>query len=218
VRIKDSGVGISADMLDKIFDLFVQSNETIDRADGGMGVGLTLVKAIVELHGGTVVAESEGKNAGSQFTVRLPQLSDSQSHLTNSDASAASNGTIRCFRIAVVEDNADSRATLESLLQLDGHEVRTAPDGLQGINLISEWRPDLAIIDIGLPCLDGFEVAQHVRANQRNLKPFLIALTGYGFPADRLKVLSAGFDAHLVKPLKRTELNKLLVKLSRAEN
>lgn len=218
IRIKDSGIGISADMLDRIFDLFVQSDETIDRADGGMGVGLTLVKAIVELHGGTIVAQSDGKNAGSEFTVRLPLLSETDDRLTTLDASTVSCGTINCFRIAVVEDNADSRATLESLLQLDGHEVRTAPDGLRGIKLISDWQPDVAIVDIGLPGLDGFEVAKHVRANQSNPRPFLIALTGYGFPADRLKVFSAGFDVHLVKPLKRTELNKLLEKLSRAEN
>ena len=218
MRIKDSGVGISAEMLDRIFELFVQSDETLDRADGGMGVGLTLVKAIVELHGGSVVAASAGKNAGSEFTVRLPLFSEMDAHLASTGVSQESAGATRCFRIAIVEDNTDSRVTLESLLQLDGHDVRTAVDGLQGIQLISDWCPELAVIDIGLPGLDGFEVARQVRANPSEPRPYLVALTGYGFPADRLKVRSAGFDAHLVKPLKLRELTRLLENLSRAKS
>lgn len=232
VRVKDNGVGISPEMLERVFDLFVQSNETIDRADGGMGVGLTLVKAIVELHHGKITASSAGPNRGSEFTVRLPLI-----HPTNVESSEQEEGvnhennsssappspdnsdkkpektkaeSIRSFRIAIVEDNEDSRVTLQSLLQLDGHEVNSAADGLAGCQMIMEWQPEVAIIDIGLPLLDGFEVARKVRRSSSRSTPYLIALTGYGFPSDREKVLAAGFDAHLVKPLKRTELNKFL--------
>lgn len=221
VRVKDNGVGITPEMLDRVFDLFVQSDATLDRADGGMGVGLTLVKAIVELHGGTVTAASAGSNQGSQFTVRLPLLTRVATLAKSVDQTRQSNHVLanattkvttqpRRFRIAIVEDNADSRTTLQSLLELDGHEVRSAADGLQGIELIADWQPEVALIDIGLPGVDGFEVARHVRSKQNGEKTHLIALTGYGFPSDRDKALAAGFDAHLVKPLKRAELNSLL--------
>ena len=238
VRVKDHGVGISAEMLDRVFDLFVQSNETIDRADGGMGVGLTLVKAIVELHHGKIKAASAGPNKGSEFTVRLPLYKDADATTATVDTGSPeqnrsgrnspatrldhqetlkSQGTdhdnaarMRTFRIAIVEDNEDSRTTLQALLQLDGHEVNSAADGLAGCQLIAEWQPEVAIIDIGLPVLDGFEVARKVRGTASKSSPYLIALTGYGFPSDREKVLAAGFDAHLVKPLKRNELNSFL--------
>lgn len=210
IRVKDWGVGITPEMLDRVFDLFVQSNDTLDRADGGMGVGLTLVKSIVELHGGTISASSDGFNAGSEFTVRLPALPDSKRKRESTTISTEAGDTIPRLRIAIVEDNADSRSTLQALLQIDGHEVNVAPDGLQGIKLISDWRPDLALVDIGLPGVDGFEVAQRVRATQANPSPVLVALTGYGFPSDRQKALAAGFDVHLVKPLRRDELNSLL--------
>ncbi len=210
MRITDRGVGISAEMLDRVFDLFVQSNETLDRADGGMGVGLTLVRAIVELHGGTVSARSDGYNTGSEFTVRMPLLPKPVSRPEPSATADARSQSTRCLRIAIVEDKADSRSTLQALLQLDGHEVNVAADGLEGIKLISEWRPDVALVDIGLPGLDGFEVARRVRAVPHRPSLFLVALTGYGFPADRQKALAAGFDMHLVKPLKRAQLKKLL--------
>ena len=210
LQVTDRGVGISPEMLDRVFELFVQSNETLDRADGGMGVGLTLVRAIVELHGGTVVARSDGYNTGSEFTVRLPLLPDSAPRRNSSATADLGTGPARRFRIAIVEDNADSRATLQALLQLDRHEVDVAADGLEGIQLISDWHPDVALVDIGLPGLDGFEVARRIRAEQLRPAPFLVALTGYGFPSDRQKALAAGFDMHLVKPLKRTQLKKLL--------
>jgi two-component system CheB/CheR fusion protein len=213
VRVKDSGVGISAEMLGRVFDLFVQSNETLDRSDGGMGVGLTLVKAIVELHGGSVVAASAGHNQGSEFTVRLPLLDRAAAVPLRPADSFAAKDKSRSFRIAIVEDNADSRSTLQALLQLDGHEVRSAADGPQGIELISDWQPEVALIDIGLPGLDGFEVAQRIRASRLNPTPYLVALTGYGFPSDREKALAAGFNVHLVKPLKRAELHSLLERI-----
>jgi CheY-like chemotaxis protein len=175
-----------------------------------MGVGLTLVKAIVELHGGTVEARSDGANMGSEFTVRLPRLAHSESQPRSLETPDRHNAPVSRLRIAIVEDNADSRTTLQSLLQLDDHEVRVASDGLEGIQLISEWRPDVALVDIGLPGLDGFEVARRVRASEQREQLFLVALTGYGFPSDREKAMDAGFDRHLVKPLKRNQLRSLL--------
>jgi two-component system CheB/CheR fusion protein len=217
VQVRDFGVGISREMLDRVFELFVQSNATLDRADGGMGVGLTLVRAIVELHGGSVDARSDGENAGSEFTVRLPLLADSLHTSRSSDTTLERDTPLPRFRIAIVEDNADSRTTLQSLLQLDHHEVRVAPDGLQGIQLITEWCPDVALVDIGLPGLDGFEVARRVRDGEHGARLFLVALTGYGFPSDRERALEMGFDQHLVKPLKRKQLRSLLKNLQLSE-
>lgn len=214
LQVKDFGVGISPDMLNRVFDLFVQSNETLDRADGGMGVGLTLVKAIVELHGGTVTAHSDGYNTGSEFTVRLPLLPAALSGRNSNQTENPTSRSNRRFRIAIVEDNADSRETLQALLQLDQHEVQVAANGREGIKLISEWQPEVAFVDIGLPGLDGFEVARHIRAHQHNPAPYLVALTGYGFPSDRQKALAAGFDMHLIKPLKRAQLKHLLLNIA----
>lgn len=209
IRVIDSGVGIAPDMLDRIFELFVQSDETLDRADGGMGVGLTLVKAIVELHGGTIVARSEGSHAGSEFVVRLPRLPDTAPTTPALPTPTDKPRAAQCFRIAIIEDNADSRMTLQALLRLDGHEVTAAADGRQGIQMILESHPEIAIVDIGLPELDGFEVARRVRMHELHPRPFLVALTGYGFPSDRLKSLEAGFDLHLVKPVRRADLRSL---------
>lgn len=206
LEIKDHGLGIPTEMLSRIFDLFVQSDETLDRADGGMGVGLTLVKAIVELHGGTVTAASDGPDTGSTFTVRLPRSDHPPLQHSDSDRRVKNDERARIFRIVVVDDNADSRSTLQALLELEGHSVTTAADGPEGIREITASHPEIAIIDIGLPEVDGFEVARRIRATQMTPMPFLAALTGYGFPSDRKKALEAGFDLHLVKPLRRSEL------------
>lgn len=210
IRVRDSGMGIAPEMLAKVFDLFVQSKETLDRSDGGMGVGLTLVKTIVELHGGNVTACSEGLGKGSEFIVRLPIDSAISDELPTTLSDAAH----RPLRIVIVEDNADSRAMLESLLCLQGHSVNAASDGLQGVDLIQRSRPDVALVDIGLPQLDGFEVARKLRSDPANSVVYLVALTGYGMPSDREKALSVGFNSHLVKPLNIRELSKLLSGLS----
>lgn len=210
LRVKDQGVGIPAEMQERVFHLFVQSQDTLDRADGGLGVGLTLVKEIVELHGGSVVATSAGHELGSEFTVRLPLLPRQNAHPdAPSTPSADLPDAVRRCRIVIVEDNSDSRATLQLLLEMEGHEVFAAGDGKQGIELIEQHRPDIALIDIGLPGVDGFEVARRIRAQQKQ-PPLLVALTGYGFPSDREKALSAGFDVHLVKPLQLASLRELL--------
>lgn len=212
-RVKDNGKGIPPHMLSRIFDLFVQSDETLDRTDGGMGLGLTLVKTLVELHGGRVTAHSEGNGHGSEFVFRLPMVQNPRDqHEHNGQAPRQ----IPHRHIVLVEDNQDSRQMLEALLKLDGHHVNAASDGQTGLELILHQRPDAAIVDIGLPGMTGYDVAQRVRQELAD-KIFLIALTGYGREEDRRAVQKAGFDAHLVKPLKPAELAKALDRLSRRD-
>ena len=210
IRIKDTGVGIRPEMLERIFHLFVQANETLDRSEGGMGVGLTLVRTIVEMHDGKVQAFSEGPGSGSEFVVRLPY--SSQSLDTTPPPPAAPSGSAK---VLIVEDNPDSRSMLEAILKLDGYDVTTAADGKDGLAAILNQRPRFAIVDIGLPGLDGYQVAKQVRKECTKDQVYLIALTGYGRSEDRRAVEGAGFDAHLVKPLKPTELAAVMDRASK---
>ena len=210
IRVADNGRGISPELLDKIFDLFVQSDETLDRANGGMGIGLTLVKTLVELHHGSVTAQSAGLGQGSEFVVRLPLAAPSQ---VAAPAPAAPGKARPDAHILIVEDNLDSRAMLEALLKLDGYRVTVADDGQQGWEAIRTRRPDVAIVDIGLPIVSGYDLAKRVRHELGDSRLVMIALTGYGRSDDRQAALAAGFNAHLTKPLKPEELARLLVTL-----
>lgn len=205
VRFQDTGCGMTEEMQGKVFELFVQSDATIDRSNGGMGVGLTLVRAVLDLHGGEISAKSAGPNKGSEFTVRLPQI-ESPSGVTN--IPTTSKGRVN--RVVIVEDIKDARMMFEAILQLKGCEVFSAKDGKEGYELISKVKPDLALIDIGLPEMDGYEVARKLRADETNDKTYLVALTGYAQKADREAVKAAGFNHHLVKPLKQEELDQIL--------
>ncbi len=205
VTVKDTGVGIRPDMLEKIFELFVQSDETIHRAEGGMGVGLTLVRTIAEMHGGSVKACSGGTHKGSEFVVRLPRTTETPASSGSVPQSPSEPATV-----LIVEDNADSRRMLEAMLKLDGYTVHSAADGNEGLRKILAIRPRYAIIDIGLPGLDGYQVARRVRDVLTKDEVLLIALTGYGRPEDRCAVQEAGFDEYLVKPLKPNELSRVL--------
>ena len=204
--VRDNGRGIDPEMLVEIFDMFFQSNEAIDRSDGGMGVGLTLVRTLVEMHGGTVTAHSEGLGHGSQFVIRLPLASKPPTKSTEQHSVTA--GVVN--RVLVVEDNADSRNMLQTLLKLDGFQVEVAEDGQQGLDAILAQLPDVALIDIGLPELDGYEVARRVRKQLSNSVVRLVALTGYGQAKDREAVFQAGFDEHLVKPVSPQDLARVL--------
>lgn len=206
IRVQDTGLGIAAEMLPHIFDLFVQCHDTVDRADSGIGVGLTLVRHLVELHGGAVAAHSDGAGRGSEFSVRLP-LAAPPLPASFSPPGISETPTLR--RIAIVEDNSDSRDTLYTLLQMDGYDVVAARDGLEGMDLILQHRPEAALVDIGLPGVDGYELARRVR-NALGDRIRLIALTGHGRDEDRRAVLSAGFDEHLVKPLDPDDLLRVL--------
>lgn len=207
IQVRDTGAGIPPAMIERIFDPFVQSNETLDRSDGGMGVGLTLVKHLVEMHDGSITAQSDGPGQGSLFVVRLP-LAREEDAPPRRDARPGQPPNAR--RVLIVEDNADSRDMLKSLLQLEGCQVSVAEDGRRGLEAILSQRPDVALVDIGLPGMDGYQVARQVRQTLGKNEVYLVALTGYGRTEDRRAVLEAGFDEHLVKPLKLDELDRIL--------
>jgi two-component system CheB/CheR fusion protein len=204
--VRDDGRGINPEMLDAIFDMFFQSNKALDRSDGGMGVGLTLVRTLVEMHHGTATAHSNGLGNGSQFVIRLPLTSKPPAKPTEQTSVSGGAAT----RVLLVEDNPDTRDMLQAILKIDGFQVEVAEDGQQGLDAILAQRPDVALIDIGLPRLNGFEVARQVRKHLSGSQIQLVALTGYGQAKDREAVFQAGFDEHLVKPINPEELARLL--------
>jgi signal transduction histidine kinase/CheY-like chemotaxis protein len=206
-RVRDTGIGIEESMLNGIFDLFSQADRSLDRAQGGMGIGLTLVKSLVELHGGTVAATSAGLGCGSEFTLRLP-ATDSSGRV-DSQPNESSPKAHASQRVLLVEDSEDNRELLRELLEMDGFEVEVAVDGPEGVKQALSSQPDIAIVDIGLPEMDGFEVARQVRAVLGG-KIRLVALTGYGQPEDHHRTTEAGFDAHLTKPVHLADLESAL--------
>jgi CheY-like chemotaxis protein len=206
--VRDSGLGLEPELLPRIFDLFVQGERGLDRSQGGLGIGLTLVRRIVELHGGRVEARSEGAGKGSEFVVHLPAI-DAPAEATAPEHSTR-NSTRR--RIAVVEDNDDVRASLRVLLEMNGHDVVEAKDGLQGVDTILREDADIALVDIGLPNLDGYGVARAVRS--RAQRPvLLVAITGYGSQGDAERGAQAGFDAYMVKPVDAAVLTELIARV-----
>ena len=210
VRVRDDGAGISPTMLESVFDLFVQSSSTLDRADGGLGLGLTLVRSLVVMHGGTVTAHSEGQGKGSEFVVRLPLATPSQKVATPQAPPPKGPDKLRSAKVVIVEDNDDSRQMLCAFLGQAGFDCKSAGTGHEGLALIDETRPDVAILDVGLPEMDGLELARRVRSNPTHARVHLIALTGYGQPADRTAAREAGFDGHMVKPVDPDQLLKRL--------
>ncbi|MEQ8615710.1 MAG: chemotaxis protein CheB [Lacipirellulaceae bacterium] len=211
VEVADNGIGIEPHMLDGIFDLFVQS-KTGEDSGGGMGVGLTLVRQLVELHGGTVKAASEGLGKGSTFSVLLP-ITDKPLEQTPTPARPKTLRKPEETDILLVEDNQDARQMLEEVLQLEGYRVRTASDGKEALAIIDEKVPNVAIVDIGLPEVDGYEIARAVRQKNENQSVRLVALTGYGRESDRVAIKQAGFDKHLVKPVNPEVLSSILLEL-----
>jgi CheY-like chemotaxis protein len=206
ICIKDNGIGIAPESLSFIFDLFTQAHRTADRPQGGLGIGLSLVRKLVEMHGGTVEAISPGLKHGSEFIVRLPLMKQA-ARAVQSLKTPAGRETPR--RIVVIDDNFDAAESLAMLLRLKGHEVHVAYDGPAGVALALKMDPDSVLIDIGLPGIDGYEVAKQLRA-QENGRALLVALTGYGQTEDRIKSEQAGFDHHLVKPVAQNVLEDLL--------
>jgi signal transduction histidine kinase/ActR/RegA family two-component response regulator len=206
LRFRDNGIGMTPELLPRVFELFAQADRSLDRAQGGMGIGLTLVRSLVEMHGGHVQAHSEGPGQGSQFTITLPR-SRTAAAPTCVDASppAHSGHDASRRRILVIEDNPDARRVLKRLLEIWGHEVSEAEDGPRGLQRAIEERPEIALVDVGLPGLDGYNLAQQIRQRLRD-SIRLIALTGYGQPEDRERAHASGFDLHLVKPVDRDQL------------
>ena len=209
VRVRDTGIGISSDLLPHVFDLFVQGGRAIERKQGGLGIGLTLVRSLVELHGGSVVAQSDGPSSGSTFIVRLPALAHPASTLPASGSGPAASPR----RVLVIEDHDDARDMISFTLKDAGHEVYLASDGPSGLAIALRERPDVAIIDIGLPNMSGYEVASRLRATEHGRRILLIALTGYGLPEDQRRAREAGFDRYLVKPV---DFDQLVHALARA--
>lgn len=216
IRVKDTGIGIDPAALDSVFELFVQTEHTLDRSSGGMGVGLTLVRAIAELHGGTVEAHSAGVGAGSEFVLRLPGL-DRPLQPPSSDGRlprrfpAPSTSIAQGTSVVIVEDESDNREMLKALLEIHGYQVHSAGNGPEAVELIERVRPNVALVDIGLPGMNGYEVAAHVRRNLGDDGIYLVALTGYGQPGEVRRALDSGFDRHLVKPLTIEKLLEALL-------
>ena len=218
VLVQDTGMGIPADMLDAVFNMFTQINRTIDRAQGGLGIGLSLVKSLVEMHGGSVLATSGGSDLGSEFTVILPtaaRLTPEPATLPIEPVAAAMPGSAR-HRVLVVDDNVDAAETMAMLLDLSGYDTRTAFGGQEALDLALSFRPGVVFLDIGLPGMNGYEVARRLLANPATASAKLIALTGWGTEDDIRKSKMAGFHAHLTKPVDPESVEALLATLSPA--
>jgi signal transduction histidine kinase len=216
ISVKDTGIGIPAHMLPRIFEMFTQVDPSLERAQGGLGIGLTLVRRLVELHGGTVEARSAGPGQGSEVTVRLPAAASQPRTATPREVAnrGEAAGPLPKRRILVVDDNEDAAASLTLLLTLSGNEVRTAHDGLTAVKMAAAFRPAVILLDIGMPKLNGYEAARRIR-EQQGKEVVLIALTGWGQEEDKRQAQEAGFDHHLVKPLDPATLQSLLASLTR---
>jgi signal transduction histidine kinase/CheY-like chemotaxis protein len=213
IRVKDDGMGIPADMLSHVFDLFVQVGGSAEQSEGGLGIGLTLVRRLAEMHGGSVEARSEGPGRGSEFVVRLPVRRTSPGEgrsVTETEPAPAPPA----LRILVVDDNLDAADSLAMVLRMMGHDVRTAHDGLEAVGAAATFHPDVVLLDIGLPKLSGYEAARRIRDQARGSEPILVALTGWGQEEDRNRTREAGFHHHMTKPVDFQALQKLLVAMS----
>ncbi len=214
LRVRDTGIGISQDMLPKVFDLFVQAERRLDRSQGGVGIGLTLVKKLVELHGGTIEAASRGLGRGSEFVVRLSALAEESASLPKEDQRVGdTDRALPAYRVLVVDDNVDAADSLAMLLRLVGQEVRVAHDGAAALTPPQDLCPQIVFLDIGMPGMDGYEVCRRLRRQPGTEKALFIALTGWGQDEDRRRSAEAGFDHHLVKPVEPVALMKLLAGL-----
>jgi CheY-like chemotaxis protein len=206
LTIADNGPGIPRELLPHVFDLFVQSERTLDRSQGGLGIGLSLVKRLVEMHGGSVSAWSPDPGRGSTFEIRLPLAKEDSEPLPEAPVQTAS------ARILIVDDNADAADSLGTLLELEGHRIEVTYGSADALARVGTFKPDIVLLDIGLPDMDGYEVARRIRALPEMTHVRLIALTGYGQAEDRQRAKSAGFDDHLVKPVEFPALQRALAK------
>jgi CheY-like chemotaxis protein len=214
LRVRDTGVGIAPDMLARIFEPFVQADRVLDQSQGGLGIGLTLVRRLVEMHGGTVTAHSEGPGKGSEFVVRLPALSP-QNPLPGARTVGEGGEPVRTApqrRILVVDDNVDAAESLALLLRMDGHDVRVAHDGPAALAAVEADAPDFVFLDIGMPVMNGHDVARRLRQRPGLENLVLVAMTGWGQEEDRRRSQEAGFDRHLVKPAEPKALRQLLAR------
>jgi PAS domain S-box-containing protein len=218
LRVRDEGRGVPRDLLPRIFDSFTQDARGIDRSQGGLGLGLSIVRNLVLLHGGSVGAESDGPYKGTEFTVRLPLLDRPPSQEAAADAAPVRTAPRAArpvpTRVLIVDDYAPAAESLSMLLHEMGYRTRVAPDGAAGLAALATFRPHIALVDIGLPVIDGYEVAQTVRRTPGFEQLPLVAITGYGQPSDHARVMDAGFDEHLVKPLDAARISELIERLA----
>jgi len=205
LRVRDTGIGIAPEMLGPVFDLFVRADQSRAGSEGGLGVGLTLARTVIELHGGTIIAQSEGPGRGSEFVVRLPVGAPVGPTGPDDRRPVA----IEARQILLVEDNDNVREALRRILTLDGHRVEVARDGPEGVELALATAPEVAFIDIGLPGIDGYEVGRRIRAGLGS-RVLLVALTAHDLEEDRRRSTEAGFDAHLAKPASYEDLTRIL--------
>ena len=209
VRVTDNGCGIASEVLPHIFDIFTQEGRSLDHAQGGLGIGLTVVRSLVELHGGSVEATSGGLGKGSEISVVIPLMQDPPLVIPTGVTERVETPGVS-LRIAVIDDNVDANDSLGAVLGMMGHEVSTAFDGNAGFALVRDTRPQLVLCDIGLPGMDGYQVITKLRETVQGPMPVMIALTGYGQPEDQARALGAGFDHHLTKPVDVEELLRLI--------
>jgi CheY-like chemotaxis protein len=215
VEVADSGIGIPPGEAERVFDLFSQVREHQARTEGGLGIGLALVKSLVTSHGGEVHVHSEGLGRGSRFTVSLPLYHQcSVSGPVGQPPAASTEADPR--RILIADDNEDAANSLAELLRLRGHHVRTARDGEEAVQLVREFAPDIVILDLGMPNVDGFEAARRIRASEQGRRATMVALSGWGQEADRVRTQAAGFDHHLTKPADVATLEEILRSRSQA--
>ena len=212
VRVRDSGRGIEPEMIERIFDMFVQGRAPLQRVGGGLGIGLALARRIAELHGGSVEARSEGVDRGSEFTLRMPLAGAVNAIPVRAEEQPKPEARrgVMARRVLVVDDNVDAAAMLDMLLRSLGHETCVAHDGVEALRVAAEFRPDIVLLDIGMPGLDGYEVARRMRSLAKDRQLRIVAVTGWGQEADRLRSREAGFDLHLVKPVDATDLAQAL--------
>ena len=206
VRVRDTGIGLSQELLPRLFEPFTQAETTLDRARGGLGLGLALVKGLVELHGGSVEVESAGPGQGAEFTVRLPIREVATDRAVARSAIRAPTAR----RVLVIEDNIDAAESLREVLEFGGHVVEIANSGRDGIERSLTFRPDMILCDIGLPGMDGYDVARRLRADKTLASTYLVALTGYALPEDLARAKEAGFDEHIAKPASLERIEEVL--------
>jgi CheY-like chemotaxis protein len=210
IRVRDEGIGIPAELLPEIFDLFVQADSSLARSEGGLGVGLTLVQRLVQMHGGSVTAASEGLGKGSEFTIRLPLVTQElQREETPSYQRAHVTDALR-KRVLVVDDNVDAADSIAMILRLSGYDVQCTHDGLTAVQAAKSYHPHVVVLDIGLPGISGYEVARQLRLDPEFVTTPVVAVTGYGQDVDRRRSESAGIDYHLTKPVDPATLQQLL--------
>jgi CheY-like chemotaxis protein len=211
ISVQDTGIGIPTKHLASVFEMFSQLAPALERSQGGLGIGLALVRGLAELHGGTVMAYSAGLGKGSQFDIRLPVVEPPEAPV---ESHAAVADKIECRRVLIVDDNEDAAESLAMVLELEGHLVRTASSGLAGLARMDEFRPEVVILDIGLPDVSGYEIARRIRDEYKHGHVLLIAVTGWGQEQDKQAAQTAGFDYHFTKPVDPRALQWAIGKFS----